>query len=217
MPVKRYKIPIILILVVAISVTIFMWFGRPKPVEVTVKSVGYGLVQDTVANTRAGTIKACRRAGISPSIGGQIVSLPVREGDAVKAGDLLMDAPTNLMSEIINAPSEKFKDKLAESMSDWITSIRAQTGEETSRELVKKLIVEGFKEELGIEMVRAGTAGTHPAFAAMVRELIVERMSDRSERMALGRFGPSHDVCPADCCPSGRSSTTGGRQHGGRQ
>jgi lipoate-protein ligase A len=71
----------------------------------------------------------------------------------VLAGDLLLDAPTHLMSEIINAPSEKFKDKLAESMSDWITSIRAQTGEETSRELVKQLIVEGFKEELGIDLV----------------------------------------------------------------
>ena len=70
----------------------------------------------------------------------------------VLAGDLLLDAPTHLMSEIINAPSEKFKDKLAESMSDWITSIRAQTGEETSRDLVKQLIVEGFKEELGIEL-----------------------------------------------------------------
>ena len=71
----------------------------------------------------------------------------------VLAGDLLLDAPTYLMSEIINAPSEKFKDKLAESMSEWITSIRAQTGEETSRDLVKQLIVEGFKEELGIDLV----------------------------------------------------------------
>jgi len=106
-PVKRYKIPIILILVVAISVTIFMWFGRPKPVEVTVKSVGYGLVQDTVANTRAGTIKACRRAGISPSIGGQIISLPVREGDAVKAGDLLMELwNDDLRAQLEQASSE---------------------------------------------------------------------------------------------------------------
>lgn len=74
------------------------------------------------------------------------------ENANVLAGDLLLDAPTHLMSEIINAPSEKFKDKLAESMSDWITSIRAQTGEKTSRELVKQLIVEGFKEELGIDL-----------------------------------------------------------------
>jgi lipoate-protein ligase A len=70
----------------------------------------------------------------------------------VLAGDLLLEAPTHLMSEIINAPDEKFRDKLAKSMTEWITSIRTNTGKETSREYVKQLIVEGFKEELGIEL-----------------------------------------------------------------
>jgi len=107
MPVKRYKIPVILILIAVIGVTTFMWLGRTKPVEVTVKSVGYGLVQDTVANTRAGTIKACRRAGISPSIGGQIASLPVKEGDEVKAGHVLMELwNDDLLAKLEQASSE---------------------------------------------------------------------------------------------------------------
>jgi HlyD family secretion protein len=107
MPVKRYKIPLILTVIVVIGVMIFIWLGRTKPVEVTVKSVGYGLVQDTVANTRAGTIKACRRAGISPSIGGQIASLPVKEGDEVKAGDVLMELwNDDLLAKLEQASSE---------------------------------------------------------------------------------------------------------------
>jgi len=107
MPVKRYKIPVILTLIAVIGVTTFMWLGRTKPVEVTVKSVGYGLVQDTVANTRAGTIKACRRAGISPSIGGQIASLPVKEGDEVKAGHVLMELwNDDLLAQLEQASSE---------------------------------------------------------------------------------------------------------------
>jgi HlyD family secretion protein len=107
MPVKRYKIPVILILIAVIGVTTFMWLGRTRPVEVTVKSVGYGLVQDTVANTRAGTIKACRRAGISPSIGGQIASLPVKEGDEVKAGHVLMELwNDDLLAKLEQASSE---------------------------------------------------------------------------------------------------------------
>jgi protoporphyrin/coproporphyrin ferrochelatase len=57
---------------------------------------------------------------------------------------------------------------------------------------------------LGINMERAGTVGTHPRFIRMIRELIVERIEGRSERPALGTLGPSHDVCPTDCCPSGR-------------
>jgi ferrochelatase len=54
--------------------------------------------------------------------------------------------------------------------------------------------------ELGLNFVRAATVGTHPRFIAMIRELIVERMSDDPERLALGSDGPSHDVCPNDCC-----------------
>ncbi|MEM1303871.1 MAG: ferrochelatase, partial [Planctomycetota bacterium] len=65
-------------------------------------------------------------------------------------------------------------------------------------------------EKLGVSMQRAATAGTHPRFVSMIRELLVERIEGWSERPALGDFGPSHDVCPADCCtytprrPAGR-------------
>jgi ferrochelatase len=58
--------------------------------------------------------------------------------------------------------------------------------------------------ELGLTMARAGTVGTHPAYVAMVRELIVERMTPTAQRRALGAHGPSHDRCPADCCLPGR-------------
>ena len=56
--------------------------------------------------------------------------------------------------------------------------------------------------ELGLNMVRAGTVGTHPRFVAMLRELIEERLGRTTERRAVGRFGPNHDVCPVDCCPA---------------
>ena len=55
-------------------------------------------------------------------------------------------------------------------------------------------------EKLEINLHRAATVGTHPRFIQMIRELIVERMSDSPERLALGTMGPSHDVCPTDCC-----------------
>jgi ferrochelatase len=58
--------------------------------------------------------------------------------------------------------------------------------------------------ELGLIMARAGTVGTHPAYVAMVRELIVERLAPGTRRRALGERGPSHDRCPADCCLPGR-------------
>jgi ferrochelatase len=58
-------------------------------------------------------------------------------------------------------------------------------------------------EELGVNVVRAGTAGTHPAFVSMIRELIEERLDVSVEQRALGRYGPSHEVCPANCCLPG--------------
>jgi HlyD family secretion protein len=67
------------------------WLSRSKPVAVIVKPVQKGSVEDTVANTRAGTIKACRRAGISPRTGGQIDVMPVKEGDRVARGQILME------------------------------------------------------------------------------------------------------------------------------
>lgn len=55
-------------------------------------------------------------------------------------------------------------------------------------------------DELGVPMARAATVGTHPRFVKMIRELVVERMTPGAERPALGSMGPSHDVCPVDCC-----------------
>ncbi|HZF31313.1 MAG TPA: ferrochelatase [Gammaproteobacteria bacterium] len=57
---------------------------------------------------------------------------------------------------------------------------------------------------IGLNMVRAATVGTHPAYVAMVRELVVERLTPDAPRRALGSLGPSHDRCAPDCCLSGR-------------
>ena len=55
--------------------------------------------------------------------------------------------------------------------------------------------------ELGLNMVRAETVGTHPKFIKMIRELICERIDNNQRRLSMGLLGPRPDVCPADCCP----------------
>jgi ferrochelatase len=57
-------------------------------------------------------------------------------------------------------------------------------------------------EERGIRMVRAATAGAHPRFITMIRELIVERIEEWATKPALGVLGANHDICPLDCCPA---------------
>jgi ferrochelatase len=55
-------------------------------------------------------------------------------------------------------------------------------------------------EQLGLNLARAGTVGTHPRFVRMIRELVEERLTNSPNRLALGSLGPSHDTCPIDCC-----------------
>jgi len=57
--------------------------------------------------------------------------------------------------------------------------------------------------ELGLNLVRASSASTHPSFVAMIRELVEERLGLADGRPAVGRFAASHDVCPVDCCLPG--------------
>jgi HlyD family secretion protein len=84
------RIAFIAALVVAVLAAVW-FFSRPKPVAVALVAAERGPVAATISNTRAGTVDACRRAGLSPALGGQIASLPVKNGDRVEAGDLLLE------------------------------------------------------------------------------------------------------------------------------
>ncbi len=67
------------------------WLTRSEPIRVAIAPVERGTVRSSVANTRAGSVTACRRARMSPAIGGRIARLPAREGERVDAGDLLLE------------------------------------------------------------------------------------------------------------------------------
>jgi HlyD family secretion protein len=84
------RIALIAALVVALLAAVWL-ISRPEPVAVTLVAAERGPVSATVSNTRAGTVDACRRAGLSPAMGGQILRLPVKDGDRVEAGDLLLE------------------------------------------------------------------------------------------------------------------------------
>ena len=64
---------------------------QKDPVAVLVQNAAVGDVEAVVANTRAGTVNACRRAKLAPTIGGKIQRLPVRKGDRVQAGQVLVE------------------------------------------------------------------------------------------------------------------------------
>lgn len=97
-----------LLAVVIAAIGAIIWhYTRPVPVEIVIRPVETGQVDKIVANTRAGTVEACRRAKLSPSIGGQIAKLPVKEGDSVTAGQLLLELwNDDLVAQTVLAQSE---------------------------------------------------------------------------------------------------------------
>ncbi len=78
------------LLVIALVGGAWWWLSRPKPVSVVFKDIDTGKVESSIANTRAGSVESCQRAKLSTLLGGRIVQLPVKEGDQVKKGQLLM-------------------------------------------------------------------------------------------------------------------------------
>jgi len=81
-----------LAVIVLVALAAFAWKAtRPAPVAVVLATAESGRVETTVANTRAGSVAACRRAKLATPAGGRIEKLMVREGDRVKAGQLLLE------------------------------------------------------------------------------------------------------------------------------
>jgi HlyD family secretion protein len=76
---------------IAALVFIILLSARPDPIAVETAVAERGPVTETVTNTRAGTIRACQRARLAPPSGGQIAKLPVKKGDRVQKGQVLLE------------------------------------------------------------------------------------------------------------------------------
>ncbi|MBX8630959.1 MAG: hypothetical protein J9259_00315 [Thermoplasmata archaeon YP2-bin.285] len=66
------------------------------------------------------------------------------EGARVLTGDILLDLDINIMAGILKVPDAKFRDKMAASMSEHLTSMRIELGREIKREDVAESLIEAF-------------------------------------------------------------------------
>ena len=90
MPRTPRRLIIAVVILAAIGAGIW-YLSRPEPVSVPVAEATRGTVEETVANTRAGTVKASRRAKIAPDISGQVTRMAVAEGERVEADQVLLE------------------------------------------------------------------------------------------------------------------------------
>jgi HlyD family secretion protein len=80
----------VVLIVIGAGYVLKNWLWAPQPVPVSTVLVNRGRVEETVTNTRAGTVTARQRAKLSPEIGGRVVEIPHRKGVKVHAGDILL-------------------------------------------------------------------------------------------------------------------------------
>lgn len=142
---RRWMVRWVILASVVVGAAGAIWYWtRPDPVKVRVKPVDRGNVERAVANTRAGTVKSCRRAKLSPSVGGQIAKLPIREGDRVKAGQVLLE----LWNEDLVAETE-LVDKQAEAAEARARAacLQAEVTEREASRLLKLLKTGAASEE----------------------------------------------------------------------
>jgi HlyD family secretion protein len=84
------NLAIVIVLVAAVVVLLRYTVLAPKIIPVEAARVTIGVVEQTVSNTRAGTVKVRHRARLSPETGGRVVALPFTEGDHVEPGEILV-------------------------------------------------------------------------------------------------------------------------------
>ena len=134
----------ILIIAALIGLAAAAWHAtRPKPVQVTLYTVARGRVESTVSNTRVGTVKACHRSALAPTMGGEVSKLNVREGDQVKQGQVLLE----IWNEDLKAQLELAKAQRLASEQKSNEACKLSAGAERELNRVKKLVKDKLVSE----------------------------------------------------------------------
>jgi len=77
-------------------------------------------------------------------------------GDArILTGNLIFDFNFDMMVKVLKVPDEKFRDKIAQSLRERMTTIKNELGTLPDRTEVKEDLVRLYEETLDIELVRA--------------------------------------------------------------
>ncbi|WP_456411993.1 efflux RND transporter periplasmic adaptor subunit [Thiolapillus sp.] len=160
---RWFRIVLLLLIVAVAAGALLTWLMRPKAVPVLVAQASRGMVQDSVANTRAGTIKACRRSGLSPSIGGQIVRMPIREGDRVKQGQVLLEFWNDDLAAQLVLAQRQTKAAQAKARQACVVADTARRESRRLQELHKKKLASAEVTDKAVGETRAAQAACEAA------------------------------------------------------
>jgi HlyD family secretion protein len=153
----------LLVLLVVAAAAAAWWWTRPKPIAVAVAVAETGRVENTVANTRAGSVSACRRAKLAAPLGGRIQRLTVREGDRVKAGQLLVELWNDDLTARERVSREQVLTARAHVEEACLTAAAAERDAERTRQLRAKGFVSEERVDRAVSEAQARKAGCESA------------------------------------------------------
>ena len=178
---RKYLIYFIVLLLLAFAV---WYFTRPTPLSVQLATVERGLVEATVSNTRAGTIKACRRAKLSAPAGGQISHLRVKKGQRVKANQVMLE----LWDEDLQAQLQLAEQQLktVTSRIDEVCTVAEQSGKAAER--ARQLHERGFISADGLERAESDAKASQASCATARSEIAQSHSRVDAARASMQRM-----------------------------
>ncbi|MCX7193304.1 MAG: efflux RND transporter periplasmic adaptor subunit [Proteobacteria bacterium] len=139
------------------------YFTRPAPLHVQLVTVSRGTVEATVSNTRAGTVKACRRAKLSSPSGGQIAHLLVKKGERVKANQVLLELWNNDFQAQLRLAQEQLITSRTQSVQSCLQAELAEKEFERARQLQAKGFISAEGLDQKTSTARVAHAGCNAA------------------------------------------------------
>lgn len=166
---RKFRKIAVFTLILLLAAAGIRYISRPIPIAVTAVAVGKGLVESTVANTRAGTVKSCQRARLAPLTGGQVERLLVEKGQRVEKGQPLLELwNSDLKSKLQLAKSEAKASQAAARQA----CLRAETAEREYQRILRvfrqHLVSEDQRDKAETEARTSAAACT----AAKAREQV---------------------------------------------
>jgi HlyD family secretion protein len=155
-----------LLVVVGLGAGAWALWLRPEPIPVTVRPVERGRVEETVTNSKAGTVRTRRRASLSAEMAGRIEELNVREGQRVTTGQVLLrlaDADLRAQREVSSRALDSAR---AQSRDACAGAEQARRDLERMRSLSKQEIVSQDRLEQAGSVKDRATAACQAAAAS---------------------------------------------------
>lgn len=159
---------------------------RPEPLEVEAQPVTRGLVEETVTNSRAGTVKARRRAQLAPEVGGRVIAITHREGERVVAGEVLMRLDASLNEAQVTLSRRELQAMEAQRQQACLATERARRELGRISRLAKEGIVSTDLLDQAQTAAETSEASCRAARAAVEQARAgVELSSRRADQMVI--------------------------------